>query len=183
MADFILETERLKLREILPSDAEMMYNLNLDPEVIRYTGDPPFASVEEAENFIQNYPDYKKNGYGRWAVIRKADDEVLGWCGLKYLPEDDETDIGYRFFKKYWGAGYATEAAKACLDFGFQKLGLETIIARAMHANIASINVMKKLGMQYWKETLCAHDPAVCYKITKTEFYQNSGNQAAAETV
>src|SRR4051812_8677611 len=105
MKEHIIETERLLLREILPSEAEVMYNLNLDPDVIRYTGDPPFESMAEAEKFIRNYPDYAKNGYGRWAVVRKEDNEVLGWCGLKYLPETEETDIGYRFFKKFWGMG------------------------------------------------------------------------------
>ena len=178
MKEYILETERLKLREIMPSDAAVMYNLNLDPEVIRYTGDPPFESVNEAGTFIKNYPDYAKNGYGRWAVVRKEDGEVLGWCGLKYLAESGETDIGYRFFKKYWGQGYATESAEACLHFGFEKLGLDTIVARAMHENLASIHVMEKLGMTYWKETDCKEHPAVCYKITKTDFQNRNPEKA-----
>ncbi|MFC5269818.1 GNAT family N-acetyltransferase [Adhaeribacter terreus] len=170
MGKFILETDRLLLREIGPEDARKMYELNLDPEVIKYTGDPPFESELAAENFIRNYPDYSKNGYGRWLVVRKTDDEILGWCGLKFLPETQETDVGYRFFKKFWGMGYATEAAEACLEYGFKNLGLQTIVARAMHENPASIQVMKKIGMAYWKETDCAHEPAVCYKITKAEF-------------
>ena len=170
MEKIILETERLLLREILPEDAPKMYELNLDPEVIRYTGDPPFGSVSEAEEFIRNYPDYRKNGYGRWLVVRKTDGEVLGWCGLKYLPETQETDVGYRFFKKFWGMGYATEAALACLQFGFEKLGLQTIVARAMLENPASVQVMKKIGMTFWKADACAQEPGVCYKITKAEF-------------
>ena len=183
MKDYILETERLLLREIAPSDAAIMYQLNLDPEVIKYTGDPPFNSVEEAEKFFRNYPDYAKNGYGRWAVVRKEDGEVLGWCGLKYLVEKQETDIGYRFFKKFWGFGYATEASEACLKFGFEKLGLKTIVARAMHQNRASIHVMEKLGLRYWKEDECGDQPGICYKITKAEFYQMHGNQEVTGTV
>lgn len=180
---FSLETERLTLREITVADAPAMYALNLDPEVIQYTGDEAFSSLSEAETFIRNYPDYARNGYGRWAVIRKADGAMLGWCGLKYLPETGETDIGYRFFKKYWGNGYATEAARACLDFGFKKLNLETLVARAMHANAASINVMKKLGMTYRNEVTCEAHPAVCYQITNTEFYRQRGNPSPSETV
>ena len=180
---FLLETERLQLREITAADAPVMYELNRDPEVIQYTGDEAFESIAETETFIRNYQDYARNGYGRWAVVRKEDGATLGWCGLKYLPESGETDIGYRFFKKYWGQGYATEAAKACLEFGFNKLGLEAIVARAMHANLASINVMKKLGMTYRNEVTCEAHPAVCYQITKPEFYRKFSNLATPETV
>jgi len=169
MENFILETPRLKLREITPADAPELYALNLDPEVIQYTGDPPFESVEATETFFRNYPDYRRNGYGRWLMVRKEDGAVLGWCGLKYLPETQETDIGYRLFKKYWGAGYATEAAKACLQYGFETLKLDTIIARAMQKNVASVNIMKKLGMTFWKEALCDQQPGVYYKITRPE--------------
>jgi ribosomal-protein-alanine N-acetyltransferase len=147
-----------------------MYELNLDPEVIQYTGDAPFASVEATEKFLRNYSAYKDFGYGRWAVIQKADNEILGWCGLKYLPENKETDVGYRFFKKYWGKGYATEAARVCLDYGFNTLNLPTIVARAMHENKASIKVMEKIGMKYWKEDNCAEQPGVCYKFDKNDF-------------
>jgi RimJ/RimL family protein N-acetyltransferase len=166
----ILETDRLFLREFEITDAATLYELNLDPEVIRYTGDLPFPSVEEAEKFLQNYAAYKDFGYGRWLVIRKADDEVLGWCGLKFLPEKNETDIGYRFFKKYWGEGYATEAARACLDYGFTLLNLQTIVARAMHENKASIKVMEKIGMKYWKEDSCAEQPGIVYKLVQNDF-------------
>ncbi len=176
MENYLFETERLQLREIRVSDAPVMYELNLDPEVVQYTGDEPFASLEETEAFIKNYPDYAKNGYGRWAVVRKEDGEVLGWCGLKFLAENQETDIGYRFFKKFWGMGYATEAARACLKYGFENLGLQTIVARAMHQNEASINVMKKLGMTYLKEVECEEHPAVCYTITKAEFQAKNNN-------
>jgi ribosomal-protein-alanine N-acetyltransferase len=166
----ILETDRLYLREFEISDAPKMYELNLDPDVIRYTGDSSFASLEETEKFMRNYSAYKDFGYGRWAVIRKVDEEILGWCGLKYLPETKETDVGYRFFKKYWGQGYATESALASLEYGFNTLNLPTIVARAMHENLASIKVLEKIGLKYWKEDTCAEHPAVCYKLDKKDF-------------
>lgn len=147
----ILTTQRLTLRQLTPEDAEHCYLLNADPEVIRYTGDDAFTDVEAARNFLEGYDHYEKYGFGRWAVIRKEDGAFLGWCGLKYTPETDEYDIGFRFFKKYWNQGYATEAALACLDYGFEKLGLKTIIGRAMKANTASVKVLDKIGMVYWK--------------------------------
>ncbi len=79
----ILESKRLELREFDISDAVNLYQLNLDSEVIKYTGDPPFNNIEEAERFLDNYNEYKKNGFGRWAVITKESNKFIGWCGLK----------------------------------------------------------------------------------------------------
>ena len=79
----ILESERLYLREFINSDGLHFYDLNNDFEVLKYTGDESFKSLEEAMDFIKNYSDYKRNGYGRWAVCLKETHEFLGWCGLK----------------------------------------------------------------------------------------------------
>ena len=95
----IAETDRLYLREMTPADAQSAYALNLDPEVVQYTGDVAFESVEAAEKFLINYDHYKKYGFGRWAVIQKSNGEFLGWCGLKYHEDTKEFDLGYRFFK------------------------------------------------------------------------------------
>ncbi|MCE3259502.1 MAG: GCN5-related N-acetyltransferase [Bacteroidetes bacterium] len=163
----VAQTDRLYLREMTPDDAEQAYLLNLDPEVIRYTGDVAFASVEEARNFLMNYESFKKYGFGRWAVIDKQSHEFLGWCGLKYSPEINEYDIGFRFFKKHWGKGYATESAMACLDLGFNRFNMPSIVGRAAKENHASINVLKKLGLTYLKDDMCHHDDAVIYIIHK----------------
>ncbi len=163
--NFILETDRLYLREITPDDAHHAYLLNSDPEVIKYTGDPPFDSVEAAREFLENYSDYRNYGYGRWAVIRKADNEFLGWCGLKF--HEHEIDLGFRFFKKYWNNGYATEAAVACIKYGLETLNMKTIVGRAMAENLASINVLKKTGMQYEGNFDFDLHPGVLYRISK----------------
>ncbi len=166
----ILETERLFLRELNPDDAQSFFDLNSDPEVIKFTGDKAFASVNEAHDFLNNYDHYKKYGFGRWAVINKNDTSFLGWCGLKYTPDKQENDIGFRFFKKYWNKGYATEAAKACLNMGFEKLSLECIVGRAMKENNASIKVLEKIGLKYWKENPCGGEAGVIYKLNKGDF-------------
>ncbi len=77
------------------------------------------------------------------------DGTFLGWCGLKYFPETDEVDLGYRFMKKYWGKGYATESSRACLNYGFHELKLKRIMAKAMPENKDSLKVMQKLGMVF----------------------------------
>ncbi|ASW74508.1 acetyltransferase [Chryseobacterium piperi] len=148
----IIETDRFLLRELTVNDAEYFYELNLNPNVIRYTGDSSFAKIEEAQVFLENYNDYRQNGFGRWAVINKSDNEFLGWCGLKYDEKLEETDIGFRFFEKYWNKGCATESAKACIHFGFEKLNLEKIVGRAMLKNKPSIKVLQKIGLSFERE-------------------------------
>lgn len=146
---YILETERCRLREMREEDGPILYRLNSDPEVIRYTGDPPFESEAAAMEFIRNYDAYKKYGMGRWLAERKEDGEMLGWCGLKYLPGENQVDLGYRFFRKYWGMGYATETAKKCVTYGFEQLHLKRIIGRSAIANTASVHVLEKCGLKF----------------------------------
>jgi RimJ/RimL family protein N-acetyltransferase len=140
------------MREFREEDAEGMYELNNDPDVIRYTGDPPFSSVEAARDFIRQYAGYNKFGTGRLSVFLKGTDQYLGWCGLKYDPASSETDVGFRLIKKFWNNGYATEAALKSIEHGFNDLGLTKIIGRAMQENVASIRVLEKTGMTFEKE-------------------------------
>lgn len=163
----IIETNRLYLRELSIADAENFYLLNADKEVIKYTGDKAFDSINEAKSFLVSYNPYQEYGYGRWAVIDKSNEDFLGWCGLKYSSEVDEIDIGFRFFKKHWNKGFATESAKACIDYGFEKLNMQTIVGRAMELNTASIKVLEKIGMTFvGKFEFHLHD-GVLYKINK----------------
>ena len=168
--DVILQTKRLLLSEMSASDAQYFFELNNDPLVVKYTADLPFENINAASDFLKNYSknNYEKYGYGRWSVILKETNEWLGWCGLKYSQDNVETDIGYRFYRKYWGNGYATESAKACLEYGFEKLQLKRIIGRAMKENVASIIVLEKIGMRFEKEFLMdGIYPSVQYSLYK----------------
>ncbi|MCP3933212.1 MAG: GNAT family N-acetyltransferase [Bacteroidetes bacterium] len=166
----LFQTDRLAHRELRISDAEQLYALNLDPEVVKYTGDPPFRSVEDARLFLKNYRHYCRYEYGRWAVLLKEQEyKFMGWCGLKYTPELKEVDLGFRLFKKYWGMGFATESAKAALQHGFQHFDIPRIVGRAMKANQASIRVMEKVGMTYWKDFVFDGNPGVYYKIERID--------------
>ena len=145
----ILETERTIMRPLSIEDANDFYSLNLDEAVLQYTGDKPFESIQTTTDFLANYDQYSKYGVGRLAVIDKATTEFLGWCGLKFSEDKNEYDIGFRFYKKHWNKGYATETARECLDYGFKQLHIEKIVGRAMAANIGSIKVLEKLGMNF----------------------------------
>ncbi|MEM7656776.1 MAG: GNAT family N-acetyltransferase [Bacteroidota bacterium] len=151
MTSPILTTERLALYRFSERDAAGIFALNLDPQVLRYTGDEPFASKEDARQFLLDYQAvYEATGMGRWTVRRKSDDAYLGWCGLK-RHSDGSVDIGFRLLGEFWNRGYATEAAKACVAYGFEALGVAEIIGRAVADNAASIRVLEKLGMAFRK--------------------------------
>lgn len=162
----VATTQRLILRPFKTEDAKDLYTLNANPNVLRYTGDKPFKSIDEATIFIQNYKQYELFGYGRWAVIHKTDNVFLGWCGLRYDEQTSQTDIGFRFFEEEWNKGYATESAKKCLELGFNTFNLKEIIGRAMKENKASIHVLKKIGLKYDKEVILGQQKAVQFIIS-----------------
>jgi ribosomal-protein-alanine N-acetyltransferase len=172
----VLETARLVLRETGPDDAEAMFALNSDPEVVRYTGDGPFPSVDAARSFFTNYREvYARTGMGRWAVVVKPGAGVpaedaganIGFCGLK-REDDGDVDLGYRLLRRTWGKGYATEAARATLAWGFDVQRLTRIIGRAHVDNARSNHVLEKLGMTRVGPTDIEGAPAVLYEIAAT---------------
>lgn len=150
---FIVETPRLILRQFTEADAPLIHLLNSDPEVVKYIHEPLLKSDEQAKEIIIEIilPQYKNN-LGRWAIHTKGNHEFIGWCGLKYLKETGEIDLGYRLHQLAWGKGYATEAAKHTLDHGFKQLHLKDIYGKAHAENIGSINVLQKIGMQFIKD-------------------------------
>jgi ribosomal-protein-alanine N-acetyltransferase len=143
-----LETKRLSLRLFTHDDLQIMFRLGTDPDVIKYA-DTPCKDLEEAKQRLEQGPlaDYQKYGYGRFAVELKETGKVIGFCGIKYLPEIDLPEVGFRYLKEYWGMGIGTEAAQACVTFARQDLKHEKLIALIVPENIASIRVAEKLGM------------------------------------
>jgi RimJ/RimL family protein N-acetyltransferase len=143
-----LETERLRLRFFTHDDLPVMFALNTDPDVIKYA-DTPAKDIDEARQLLEEGPlyDYQIYGYGRFAVELKETGKVIGFCGIKYLPEIDLPEVGYRFLKEFWGKGIATEAAKACVEFAKNDLKVDKLVALIIPENIGSIKVAEKLGM------------------------------------
>ena len=146
-----IETDRLLLREFTLDDTEAFYQMCTDPAVTRYTGDPGMASPDEARAGLLSRPiaDYQKHGFGRWACVLKESGLVIGFAGLKFLDDLQETDIGYRFLSANWGKGLATEACRPIMRYGFEVLKLECIIGLVDPANVASVRVLEKLGLTY----------------------------------
>jgi len=166
-----LETSRLILKQFCEEDGKYLFELNSDPDVVKFTGESVYTDMSEVnKSLARNLEQYRKYRQGRLSVFIKQTGEYIGWCGLRYFPESGNTDVGYRLMKKYWGKGYATEAAEACLDYGFKTLDLQEITATAMKENTASINVFHKLGLKYSHDDDCGCQPGVVYKITKEEW-------------
>ncbi len=151
---YVLESERCFLRKFIVDDAPMFYKLNLHPDIFRFTTDPPFIDVAKAGEFIRSYKGYDREGNGRLTVVLKNTLEPIGWCGLKFLDDEGEVDVGYRFLPEYWGNGYAAETGLTCCKYGFTALKLERIVARVHKENTRSIKVVEKIGMSYEKDIL-----------------------------
>lgn len=145
-----LETERLTLKWLKPEDLELFVDLDSDPEVMRYiTGGKP----QPKEHYEKRIPELLKYmaenpGLGLWPTYLKETNEFIGWYILKHLPDNGEVEVGFRIKKKFWGNGYSTEAGKALLIHGFEKLGLKKIAAIVRPDNFASQAVIKKIGLK-----------------------------------
>jgi RimJ/RimL family protein N-acetyltransferase len=152
--DKVIDTGRLVLRRFTLDDLPAFYQLCSRPEIIRYAQSTPVASLEEAREFMQAAPfrDYATYGYGRFACVWKESGEVIGFSGVKYVPEIADTELGYRFFPEFWGMGLATEAGRASIDFARSDLGLKRLVALVHPDNVASASVLAKLGFAVEKQ-------------------------------
>lgn len=150
MTDTVVETERLILRDWRNEDVEPFAAICADPEVMRWLGD--LRSLDETAALIGTYRRHQSEaGYTNWAVERKEDRILIGFCGFKRLvrdiPEKGLPEIGWRLRSDLWGNGYAREAAFAALDHGFVALGFDNVFAFTLPANHRSLGLMERLGL------------------------------------
>jgi len=171
-----VETERLILREILPSDVDGMFELDADPDVHKYLGNKPVKDKEQINKIIgfirQQYTD---NGIGRWAIIDKKNNAFMGWTGLKFVTDltnnhKDYYDLGYRIIKKYWGRGIATESAIASLKYAFEQLKVEEVYAMADCDNDGSNKILTTVGLNYIERFDLDGIKHNWYKIERSDF-------------
>jgi ribosomal-protein-alanine N-acetyltransferase len=151
-----LLTDRLRLRPYRPDDALLMFAVFGDRDVMRYSQSGADPTLESTAARIQKLIDHQdKFGFSLWVVELRATGEILGDCGLKQLEDGPEIEVGYRFAKAHWGKGYATEAAAACVRYGFEQLKLPRIVAVVEPPNTASRGVLEKIGLQFQRQILC----------------------------
>ena len=149
--NIVIETPKLIIRELVIEDAKYIYELDSSKEVMKY-----IAHTYEREfslEFAKERVEYQINryklepGFGVWPVILKETNEFTGWICLHQLDESNHKEIGYRYLEKFWGKGIATEAAKAVMDYGFNVMKLNEIVAIAMEGNKVSRKILEGLGM------------------------------------
>ena len=166
-----IETERLRHRMLRPADLSDLMSIVGDTKVMTYIGVEggiALSSEEGEDALTKMIAFWDQRGFGRWAVLNKSTDRMVGLCGLRLM--EDTPELFYAFAKDVWGLGLATESAKACLRYGFEELGFDRIVAASRHANSASIRVMEKIGMRYEKDITYQGVEAVCYAITRDIF-------------
>jgi len=166
----ILETSRLILREFAAADTNALALVLSDPETMRYYPAPyDRAGVEEW--IARNVQRYARDGHGLWGMILKSSGELVGDCGLTVQEVDgtNEIEIGYHMRRDLWGQGLATEAARACREYGFARLPVERIISLIRPENLPSRRVAEKNGMTVWKEIIWRDLPHVVYSIRREE--------------
>ncbi|MES2123701.1 MAG: GNAT family N-acetyltransferase [Gemmatimonadota bacterium] len=160
------ETPRLRGYRLLPSHVADVQRLHSDPDVMAHLGGVRDAE-QTAAYFERNLRHWDEFGYGVYLLTGQDDDAVIGLGCLRGLQLDgrDEIEIGYLFFKPYWGQGLASEVARACLRMGFEVLGAESLIALTHPENIGSRKVMEKVGMHFDRETVLNGAPIVVYRL------------------
>jgi ribosomal-protein-alanine N-acetyltransferase len=152
-----LHTPHLTLRPLFPADAVTLHRIYQHEGVLQYFPNPTPPPLEKMERFVAfQQAHWEKYGYGNWGIVPEGEANLVGWAGLQFLPETNETEVGYLLDRPFWGKGYATEAARASLQFGFERFDFPEIIALVHPDNAGSLRVAAKCGLQvverkvYW---------------------------------
>jgi len=165
-----LETERLLLRGFLPGDLVGLAVIYSDPDVMRHINGGVRSREQTAASIAAYTREWAEHGYGVWAVADKADGTLLGMCGFV-----ERAELGYILGKPAWGKGIATEAARACLRHGFERLGFDAIGAGALRENLASRRVLEKLGMRAHPNDYFDHNGGVYYRMARADYTPGTG--------
>jgi RimJ/RimL family protein N-acetyltransferase len=170
----IMRTDRLRLRTFREDDLPLYAALNADPPVAEMLGGP--LSRAESDSIAEWAQErWAEEKLGLLAVERLSDGAFLGMCGLHHLRDrPGDTEIGWRLAHRYWGHGYATEAGRAWLGYGFGPLGLDRIISVTDEPNVRSLAVMRRLGLSFLENDRIQDNgtwfDAVVYAITRAEW-------------
>lgn len=167
-----LHTERLILRELTPDDTPALAQILGDAEVMRHSVAGVLSEKATGEFIDWCRMSYRERGFGPWAVVEKSTSTLAGFCGLnaERVDEKDEVEIGYRLATGFWGRGLGTEAARGVLAYGFEQLGLSSLIAIVQPTNLASVNVIKKLGFSGFVHSQYHRQSVRIYRMTAQQW-------------
>lgn len=166
-----LETARLRLRPFTLSDVDDLHRLWTEAGVRKYLWDDELIPRHRVESIIEiSISLFESSGFGLWAVLTRVDDELIGFCGFWHFHEPPKLELLYGISERYWKRGLVTEAATSMMRYGFEVLSFDRIEASTDAANHSSSQVMKRLGMSFWKRESNKSRDTVYYAISRTEF-------------
>ena len=164
----VCQTSRLILRKFDESDVGSLLGFRGDSEVMRFSITGPETREDIQTKYLPGcLRRYSRDGLGQWAVVRTSDGSCVGECGICVQEVDGEREfeISYRIRRDCWGNGLATEAARACCDYGFRQAGLRRLISIIEAENAASIRVAEKMGMTLEKRASFHRIPVLVYSV------------------
>lgn len=166
-----METSRLRLRPLKPEDVDDFQRLCVAPGVRRYLWDDQVIPRERAASVVAESVElFEKDGSGLWAVSLVEDGALVGFCGFMFFHDPPRLQLLYAVAPEHWGRGFATEAARAMIRYGFERLGLRRVEASADAPNAASLRVLEKAGMKFERRE-CLHGlETVFYSIAREDF-------------
>lgn len=167
----IIETERLIMKKIEPSDAENMFKLDNNPNVMKYLGNKIVEDINQIHQKIKRiqkeYVDYK---IGRYSVFLKENNQYIGWSGIQFVTEKENNhinyyDLGYRLLEEHWGKGYGLECAIPWVDYAKNVMKIKVLTAGAHIENIGSNKILQKVGLQFVNEYIWEGNPWNWYEL------------------
>jgi RimJ/RimL family protein N-acetyltransferase len=187
-----IQTERLLLRRFTEDDVDNLYELDGDPDVMRFINGGRPTPREEIENdvlpaFLRHYERYE--GFGFWAAVEKSSGRFVGWFHLRpaAVSPPGEVELGYRLRRSAWGKGYASEGSRALIDKAFAELDVQRVFATTMVVNVASHRVMEKAGLRFvrifhqeWPDSIEGEEEGdVEYALTRSEWERATEGEVA----
>ena len=168
---FCLVTGRLRIRPFKPDDDVELHKMFGDPKVMeRIPSGPPRSLAETRRRLAKIIEHQKKHGFSLWALIRKEDGGLIGDCGLILVEgKGPEVELSYDIAYEFWGKGYAREAARECLRYGLEDLGLQRIVGLTYKDHYASRRIMEKIEMTYEGKVHHYDRDLVQYSATRKE--------------
>lgn len=166
-----IESDRLKFNVINQNDIEFFYQYYSDPDLTKFLpSGEPYPKNKVVELLYNRIKHWDKYHFGTYLLSLKSSGENIGYCGLEYAQDTEFIDIRYGITTEHWGKGFAKEASIRCIEHGFNDLCLSMIYGAAVPENIASIEILKKIGMQPYKDGNFYDDVVEYFKIEKSNF-------------
>jgi ribosomal-protein-alanine N-acetyltransferase len=169
-ADLVIETERLRLRPLVTADEDDLHRLFTEPGVRRYLWDDEVISRERTASVVEHsITSLETDGYGLWAVFLKGAVPLVGFCGFWHFHDPPQLELLYGLGEEHWHQGLATEMAIAMMRHGFDVLRFDRIESSTDAANEASVRVMERAGMQFWKREITNGLDTIYYAVDRRD--------------